>query len=106
AMPDRIGAVAALYPSGTATPRPNSPHLFVNQSRAAYYVALARNGDVREPGDKDDYHNAFADAGLTGTAEVLPADHGFAIPGEPAFDQAAADASLARAIETFRRHLD
>lgn len=105
ALPDRIGAVAALYPSGTATPRPNSPHLFISQSRAAYYVALARNDDAREPGDKDDYRKAFADAGLTGTVEVLPADHGFAVPGEPAFDQAAADASLARALETFR-HLD
>ncbi|HWK41871.1 MAG TPA: dienelactone hydrolase family protein [Croceibacterium sp.] len=101
AVPARIGAVAALYPSGTATPRPNSPHLFVNQSRAAYYVALARNDDAREPGDKDDLNKAFADAGLEGTVEVLAADHGFAIPGSQAFDQAAADAAIARALELF-----
>jgi len=106
ALPDRIGAVAALYPSGTATPRPNSPHLFVGQSRAAYYVALARNDNEREPGDKEDYRKAFTDAGLTGMVEVLPADHGFAITGERAFDSAAADAALARVLETFRRHLD
>jgi len=105
AVSNRIGAVAALYPSGTATPRPNSPHLFVNQSHAAYYVALARNDDAREPGDKDDYRNAFREAGLVGTVDVVPADHGFAISGEPAFNQSASDESLARVIETFRRHL-
>ena len=101
ALPERIAAVAALYPSGTATPRPNSPHLFVAQSRAAYYVALARNDDAREPGDKDDYRKAFAAGGLAATVEVLPADHGFAVPGEGAFDQAAADAALSRVVALF-----
>lgn len=106
ALPERIGAVAVLYPAGTATPRPDSPHLFVAQSRAAYHVALARNDDQREPGDKDDYRKAFADAGLTGTVDVLPADHGFAIAGEAAFDAAAADAAWSRVLALFEKHLD
>lgn len=106
ALPDRIGAVAALYPSGTATPRPNSPHLFVAQSRAAYFVALARNDDAREPGDKDDYRKAFADAGLPGAVEVMPADHGFAVAGEAAFDAAAADAAWSRTLALLERQLD
>ena len=106
AAPERIAAVAVLYPSGTATPRPNSPHLFVNQSRAAYYVALATNDDRREPGDKDDYRKALADARLDGTVEVLPADHGFAVPGANTFDQAAADAAWARVLALFEDRLD
>lgn len=96
AVPGRIGAVVALYPSGTATPRPNSPHLFVRESRARYLVLLARNDDVREPGDKDDYRKAFEDAGRAGTVDVLAADHGFAMADDTAFDAAAAEAAWQR----------
>lgn len=105
AVPGRIGAVAAIYPSGTATPRPNSPHLFVAQSRAVYYVALSQDDDAREPGDKDDYRKAFTDAGLSGEVEVVPANHGFAIEGERAFDPAAAEAALGRALALFGARL-
>ena len=41
ALPDRIAAVAVFYPMGTATPHDDSPHLFVRESKAAYYVAIA-----------------------------------------------------------------
>lgn len=105
AMPERIAAVAVLYPTGTATPRPNSPHLFVGESRAAYYVALARNDDRREPGDKDDYRKALADAGLEAIVEVAAGDHGFALPGD-AFDQAASDAAWARTLALFSARLE
>lgn len=105
AMPARIGAVAALYPSGTATPRPNSPHLFVSQSSAAYLVVLARNDDVREPGDKDDYRKAFTQAGRDWSLEVAAADHGFAVADETAFDPAAAHNALAATAALFRRIL-
>lgn len=104
-LPDRIGAVAALYPSGTATPRPTSPHLFVSQSKAAYLVVLARNDDVREPGDKEDFRKAFTEAQLAWQLEVAPADHGFAVADEPAFDAAQADRALAQAIDLFRTTL-
>ena len=105
ALPDRIAAVAAIYPAGTATPRPNSPHLFVNQSKAAYYVVVGKNDDIREPGDKDDYTKAFAAAGLDGTVEVSPANHGFALPEDPAYDAAASDAAWSRTLDLFRTAL-
>lgn len=103
AVPQRIGAVAAIYPSGTATPRPNSPHLFVGQSKADYLVIIGQNDDVREPGDKDDYRKAFADAGLAATVEVSPRDHGFALADDAKFDAAEADRALAAAIALFRK---
>jgi len=105
ALPDRIAAVAAIYPAGTATPRPNSPHLFVNQSKAAYYVVVGKNDDIREPGDKDDYTKAFAEAGLQGTVEVSPANHGFALPDDPAFDPTASDAAWSRTLDLFKARL-
>lgn len=105
AAPERIGAVAAFYPLGTATPRPNSPHLFVAQSRAAYHVVLSQDDDAREPGDKDDFRKAFADAGLPGAVEVASANHGFAIEGERAFDPAAADAAFGQILALFKARL-
>lgn len=104
-VPDRIGAVAIFHPSGTATARANSPHLFVGQSRAAYYVAMAANDDQREPEDKDQFREAFAKAGLAGTVEVLGGNHGFALPDNAAHDDASEQQSWARMVALFRQSL-
>lgn len=105
ALPERIAAVAALYPAGTATPRPNSPHLFVNQSKAAYYVVIAGNDDEREPGDKDDLRKAFDAAGLESRVEISPAAHGFSLSDDPAYDQAASGSAWVRVFDLFRAKL-
>lgn len=99
AMPERFGAVASVHGLGVATARPNSPHLLVGRTRAGYFVAMARPDDEREPGDKDDLAKAFADAGLAGRVRVYPANHGFAVPDDPAFDPASADMVLAEVLE-------
>jgi carboxymethylenebutenolidase len=96
ALPNRIAAVAVFHPAGTATARPNSPHLFVKESRAAYYVALAADDDQREPEDKGQFRDEFAKAGLTATVVVLGGKHGFALPDNAAHD-AASDAESWRA---------
>jgi carboxymethylenebutenolidase len=96
ALPDRVAAVAIFHPAGTATARDNSPHLFVKESRAAYYVALASDDDQREPEDKGQYREEFAKAGLTATVVVLGGKHGFALPDNAAHD-AASDAESWRA---------
>lgn len=101
-VPDRIGAVAAIHPIATATTRNNSPHLFVGQSRAAYYVALATDDDTREPEDKGQYRGEFAKAGLTATVEVLPGSHGFALPDSENYDAASADRSWAQMLSLLR----
>ncbi len=96
ALPDRIGAVAAFHPSGTATARDNSPHLFVGESKAAYYVALSADDDQREPEDKNQFRDEFATAGLSATVVVLSGNHGFALPDNPAHDAVSvAESSLA-----------
>lgn len=91
ALPDRFGAVASVHGLGVATARPNSPHLLVGQTQAAYFVAMARPDDEREPGDKDDLAIAFDKAGLLGTIRIYEARHGFAVPDDPAFDRPSAD---------------
>lgn len=94
ALPDRIGAVVSIYGLGVATPRPNSPHLLVPKTKAAYYVAQAKDDDAREPEDKADIRAKIAEAGLTGTVDVYPANHGWAAPAAPAYDPAAAERAL------------
>jgi carboxymethylenebutenolidase len=103
--PDRIAAVAAIQPLAIATARPNSPHLFVNQSKAAYYVAIGKNADAREPGDKTDLAKAFADAGLKGTVEVLSGDHGFALSDNAKYDEASAERAWAATLALLRENL-
>jgi carboxymethylenebutenolidase len=103
--PDRIAAVAAIQPLAIATARPNSPHLFVNQSKAAYYVAIGKNADAREPGDKADLAKAFAGAGLKGTVEVMPGDHGFALSDNAKYDQASAERAWAATLTLLRENL-
>ena len=66
---------------------------------------VGKNDDIREPGDKDDYRKAFAEAGLQGTVEVSPANHGFALVDDPAYDPAASDAAWARTLDLFRTTL-
>lgn len=105
AAPNRIGAVAAIHPLAIATARPNSPHLFVNQSKAAYYVAIGKNADAREPGDKTDVEKAFADAGLTGTVVVLSGDHGFALADNKAYDAASAEQAWSATLALFAASL-
>jgi carboxymethylenebutenolidase len=106
ALPDRFGAVASVHGLGVATARPNSPHLLVGQTHAAYFVAMARPDDEREPGDKDDLAKAFADAGLEGRVQVYPANHGFAVPDDKAYDQAAADLAWAEILALFAGALE
>jgi len=101
ALPERIAAVACIHGLGVATPRPNSPHLLVAKSRAAYLVVQARDDDAREPEDKDDLRKVIADAGLGGTVEISAADHGFAVPGNARYDAAAAERAWTAVLALF-----
>ncbi len=105
AAPGRIAAVAAIQPLAIATARSNSPHLFVSQSEAAYYVAIGNDADRREPGDKDDLAKAFADAGLEGTVEVMPGDHGFALSDNAKYDRASAEQAWTATLALMRENL-
>jgi len=99
AQPERIGAVGSIYGLGVATARPDSPHKTVPRSRAAYYVAVARDSDAREPEDKDDIRAVLRESGLEGTVEVYPADHGWANPAGRAYDADASDRAFRALVD-------
>ncbi len=106
AMPERVKAVATIHPSRIATTRPNSPHLFVQDSTAEYYIAIAGPDDAREPEDKFDLRNAFDAAGLTAEVEVIDAAHGFAMYDNAGFDAAKAQGAIAKLTALLHRALD
>lgn len=105
ALPERVGAVGTVYGAGVATARPTSPHLQVAKSRAAYHVFLAQDDDAREPDDKDELRKVFGDAGLEGTVDVYPANHGWANPAGPAYDAGAAQRAFEALVRFFKAKL-
>jgi carboxymethylenebutenolidase len=77
------------------TKNPNSPHLLIPKTNAAYLIAKARNDDAKEPTVKDDLKAAFAAAGRTATVEVYPADHGWCVKGSAVYSEAQAERAWA-----------
>jgi carboxymethylenebutenolidase len=105
AAPDRIAAVASIHGLGAATARPNSPHLLVPKTKASYLIVQSRDDDAREPEDKTDYEKVIAEAKLEGEVEVYPANHGFAIPGNAAYDLASADRAWGEIVALMKAKL-
>jgi carboxymethylenebutenolidase len=105
ALPDRISAVGSIYGLGVATPRPNSPHLLAPKSKAAYYVALARDDDTREPEDKADIRKVIEEARLQGTVDVYPADHDWANPASKAYDPVASERAFQALVALLKSRL-
>jgi len=105
AVPDRIAAVASLYGLGAATARPNSPHLLIPRTKAAYFIVQSKDDDAREPGDKDDYRKVIDEGKLQGVVEVYPAGHGFAQVGSAAYDAGAADKAWGEVVKLLRKRL-
>ena len=103
ARADRFAAGVALHPSMCTTDGPDSPHLLVPSIPGSMYVAFG-SADKMQPADANipfiDAVNAMPDG--RGEAEVLEgADHGFAVPGSPAYHDAAASRSYERALAIF-----
>ena len=102
AVPGRVGAVASFHGGGLASDKPDSPHLLLAQTRASYLIAVGRNDDARDPGEKDRFRAAAAAAGRPAEIEVYPADHGWCVPDTPIYDQVQADRAWARLLVLYR----
>jgi len=105
AVPGRIGAVASFHGGGLVTDKPNSPHLLIPKTSAAYLIAIARNDDAKEPDAKDTLKRTLADAKRPGTVEVYPADHGWCVPGSQSYDPPAAERAWKELLNLYRKRL-
>lgn len=98
--PDRIAATASFHGGGIASDEdPDSPHLRAAGIRSVVYVAGATDDGSFDDAARDRLEAALTEAGVTHTIETYPAGHGFAVPDNPTFDEAAAARHWA-ALET------
>lgn len=105
AVPTRIAAVGSFHGGGLTTKNPDSPHLLIPKTNAAYLVAVAQNDDKQQPDSKDILKAAFADAKKTATVEVYPAAHGWCVRGMTPYDEASAEKGWAELTKLYRAKL-
>ena len=105
AVPGRIAAVGSFHGGGLTTKNPDSPHLLIPKTNAAYLVAVAQNDDKQQPESKDILKAAFAEARKTATVEVYPAAHGWCVRGSAVYDEAAAEKAWAELTKLYKARL-
>ena len=89
-FPDRIGAAASFHGGQIATTAPDSPHLLAGSMKATVYVAGADNDASFDADQFERLSTALTDARVEHTLVTYPAAHGFAVPDNPTYDEAAA----------------
>jgi carboxymethylenebutenolidase len=105
AVPGRIAAVGSFHGGGLTTKNPDSPHLLIPKTNAAYLVAVAQNDDKQQPESKDILKAAFAEAKKMATVEVYPAAHGWCVRGSAVYDEAAAERAWAELTKLYKARL-
>ncbi len=89
---ERIGAAASFHGGNIAKDDdPNSPHQKAGAIKATVYVAGAIEDQSFPDEQKDLLEKSLTEAGVAHTIETYPAHHGFAVPDNPTYDQAAAE---------------
>jgi carboxymethylenebutenolidase len=101
ANPARVGAIASFHGGGLVTDAPDSPHLLLDDMRAALLIAIAQNDDERAPTDKDVLRVAASAAGRTAEIEVYPAQHGWCTIDAPVYAEAEAERAWGRMLAVF-----
>jgi len=106
AVPARIAAVGSFHGgNGLVTAMPDSPHLLIPKTNAAFLVCQAQNDDASMPKVKDDLKAAFAAAGKAATVEVYHADHGWCVPGGAVYNQGEAERAWGNLTKLYQAQL-
>lgn len=106
AVPNRIGAVASFHGGGLLTAKPDSPHLLLPKTEAAYLIEIADNDDKQDPTVKDKLKAAFAEAKLPAQVEVFEgANHGWTVKGSQVYNEAAAETAWANLLALYKKAL-
>jgi carboxymethylenebutenolidase len=88
-FPDRVGAAASFHGGYIASEAPDSPHLLAGQMQAKVYVAGAANDASFDDAEFARMSTALTEAGVDHTLVTYDAAHGFAVPDNPTYDEAA-----------------
>jgi carboxymethylenebutenolidase len=88
----RVSAAASIHGGRLAVEDdPDSPHLLAAGVEAVVYVAGAENDPYFGDDQAERLHEAYRAAGVEHTIDHYAAGHGFAVPDNPTFDEAAAE---------------
>ena len=94
-----------FHGGGLAADDAGSPHLLADKMRAAVYVGAAENDQSFTAEQGETLDKALTAAGVEHTIEFYPAAHGFAVPDNAPYDEAAAERHWAAMKDTFGAHL-
>ncbi|WP_179468819.1 dienelactone hydrolase family protein [Mycolicibacterium vinylchloridicum] len=89
-VPERVAAAMSFHGGGLASGDPASPHLLADRIGATVYVGGAQDDASFTTADAETLDKALTDAGVEHTIEWYQAAHGFAVPDNPPYDEAAA----------------
>ncbi len=89
---DRAAATASFHGGNLAkADDPDSPHHRASAIKAHVYVGAAIDDQSFPEEQKDLLEKSLTDAGVVHTVETYQALHGFAVPDNPRYDEAAAE---------------
>jgi carboxymethylenebutenolidase len=89
-FPDRVAAAASFHGGYIASTAPDSPHLLAGAMTAKLYIAGAENDPSFDDEQSARLSDALVAAGVDHEMVSYPALHGFAVPDNPTYDEAAA----------------
>lgn len=104
-VPERVAAAMSFHGGGLASDDPGSPHLLADQIRAAVYVGGAQDDASFTEANAETLDAALTEAGVEHTIEWYSAEHGFAVPDNGPYEEAAAQRHWDAMTEFFGRHL-
>ena len=104
-VPERVAAAMSFHGGGLASEDPGSPHLLADKIRAAVYVGGAAEDASFTADQAATLDTALTGAGVDHTIEWYPALHGFAVPDNAPYDEAAAERHWVAMQDFFGAHL-
>ena len=104
-VPERVAAAMSFHGGGLASDDPGSPHLLADRIRAAIYVGGAQDDASFTTDQAEILDKALTDAGVEHTIEWYSAAHGFAVPDNSTYDEAAAQRHWDATRDFFAAHL-
>lgn len=103
---DAVGAAASFHGGGLAVQdNADSPHLRAGDITATVYVAGATDDQSFTDEQRELLETALTEAGVSHVIETYPAHHGFAVPDNETFDEAAAARHWAALADLYGRVL-
>jgi carboxymethylenebutenolidase len=104
-VPERVAAAMSFHGGGLVTDDDDSPHLAADRIRAAVYVGAAQGDGSFTTANGEALDKALTTAGVEHTMEWYPAKHGFAVPDNGPYDEAAAQRHWEAMESFFAAHL-